>query len=456
MSEQLFRSAALDEPPLPPQYVERLVAAGRASVRRRRAAAVLCVLTVLVAGLALVLPGPRPSVPAVPQGPAGPPSLPERIAPYSTLTSTVSRSPGGRAVMLYQFGSGELFNLFQPLALGADRDTYRQLDAAEGRRGIRPWLLSPDGTTAVVTASVDAVDALTLVDLRTGRRRSVPLPSPAGALPLAFSPDGRTLAYAAVPMPLSDQYADVAGEARRTGVLVLTDLDTGRSSTLSAVTPVFAAAFSPDGQRIAVQTGPQVRIVDRAGTDVRTVELPAEHILTTHAGWSPDGRLLAATGAVASPGGPDVTEYHRRIVFVDATGAGGPVPEPLAAEEMLGWRAPDRVVAQVAAGDGPGELRDLPVAGGPGALLSRFDPGSTCELGLQTCQAFEIRMATGLLPALVVRPADADRGPWPRWTTVTVTAVSAVLALLAFLVYRWIRGRRRPGRWVDGGATNPW
>ena len=456
MSEHLFRSTALDEPPLPPQYVDRLVAAGRASVRRRRAGAVLCVLALLVAGLALALPGRPPSVPAVPPVPAGSPSLPDRIAPYSTLTSTVSRSPGGRAVMLYQFGNGELFNMFQPLALGADRDTYRQLDAAEGRRGIRPWLLSPDGTIAVVTASVDPVDALTLVDLRTGRRRSVPLPSPTGALPLAFSPDGRTLAYAAVPMPPSDPYADVAGEARRTGVLVLVDLDTGRSSTLSGVTPVLAASFSPDGQLLAVQTGPQVRIVDRAGAAVRTVDLPAEHVLTTNAAWSPDGRLLAATGATASPGGPDIIEYHRRIVFADATGAGGPVPDPLAAEEMLGWRAPDRILAQVAAGDGAGELRDLPVTGGPGTVLSRFDPGSTCELGLSSCQAYEIRMATGLLPSLVVRSADADRGPWPRWTTVTVTAVSVLLALLALLVYRWIRGRRRPRRWVDGGATNPW
>lgn len=448
MSEQLFRSAPLDEPPLPAQYVEHLVAAGRASVRRRRVtAAVLAVavLALVAGGLVLVRPGPAPA----PAGPAGSPSLPDRIAPFSPLTATVGRSPGGRAVILYQFGNGEAFNQFQPLALGADRDTYRQLDAAEGKRGIRPWLLSPDGTTAVVTDDREAVAALTLIDLRTGRRRSVPLPAPTGVLPLAYSPDGRTLAYSAVPMPMSDAYNDMAGESRQTGVLVLLDLATGRHSPLSAVTPVVAASFAPDGQQLAVQTGAQVKIVERTGRVVRSVDLPAEHILTTDAAWSPDGRLLAATGATTSSAGPGVIEYHRRIVFLDATGAGGPVPEPIAAEEMLGWRAADRVLAQVAAGDGPGELRDLPLAGGPGTVLSRFDPGTSCEYWTQTCRAYHIRVATGLLPSLVVRPADPDRGPWPAWFIAAATAGTALLGFLVFLVYRRIRRRRGRARAAD-------
>ncbi|MEV4517679.1 hypothetical protein AB0K00_53065 [Dactylosporangium sp. NPDC049525] len=451
MSEQLFQSVPLDEPPLPAQYVEHVVAAGRASVRRRRAtavaAAVIVALALVAGGLGLLRPAPA----LLPAGPDGSPSLPDRIAPYSSLTAKAGRSPGGRAVMLYQFGSGETINLFQPLALGADRDTYRQLDAAEGKRGIRPWLLSPDGTTAVVTDDREAVAALTLIDLHTGRRRAVPLPAPTGALPLAFSPDGRTLAYSAVPMPMGDQYNDMAGESRATGVLVLVDLDTGRQSTLSAVTPVTAASFAPDGQLVAVQTGRQVQIVDRTGRVARTVDLPAEHILTTHAAWSPDGRLLAATGVTTSSGGPGVIEYHRRIVFVDATGAGGPVPEPIAAEEMLGWRAADRVLAQVAAGSGPGELRDVPLAGGPGTVLSRFDPGMSCEFGLKTCQAYQIRVATGLLPSLVVRPADPDRGPWPVWFTVTVATATVLLAVVVFLLYRRIRRRRRAER-MDAGA----
>ncbi|GAA1501318.1 hypothetical protein GCM10009827_010170 [Dactylosporangium maewongense] len=443
MSEQLFRSVPLDEPPLPPQYVDTLVARGRRSVRRRRVAAVIAVVAVLAAGLGL-LPLVRP-VAVVPAAPGATPSLPDHIAPYSSLTSTVSRSPGGRAIMLYQFGNGELFNQFQPLALGADRDTYRQLDAAEGRRRIRPWLLSPDGTTAVLTDDRIAVDALTLVDLPTGRRRAVPLPAPTGAVPLAFSPDGRTLAYSAVPMPMGDPYNSTLGESRRTGVLTLVDLPTGRHRTLSGVTPVFAASFAPDGQRIAVQTGPQVQIVDLDGTVARTVDLPAEHILTMNAAWSPDGRLLAATGATTSSGGDGVTYYHRRIVFADATGSGS-VPAPVAAEEMLGWRSGDRIVALVSAGEGPGELRDVPLGGGlPGTLLSRFDAGQSCEYGTQTCQAYEIRMATGLLPSLVVRRADPDRGPWPGWFTVTTAGGSVFLVVVVFLLYRRITRRRGAG-----------
>ena len=452
MSDKLFRSVPLDEPPLPAQYVEQLVAAGRASVRRRRAAgaaAAVLVITLVAGGFGLLRPGPAP----VPAEPGRSPSLPERIAPYSSLTSTVSRSPAGPAVMLYRFGSGELFNQWQPLVLGADRDTYRQLDAAEGAREIRPWLLSPDGTTAVVTDDLEAVDALTLIDLRTGGRRAVPLPAPTGAVPLAFSPDGRTLAYSAVPMPMSDPHADVASESRRTGVLVLVDLPTGRHSTLG-VTPVYAASFAPDGQHVAVQTGPSVHIVERTGREVRTVDLPREHVLTINAAWSPDGRLLAATGsAVVSSIGP-LTNYQRRIVFVDATGTGGPAPQPIEAEEMLGWRAADRVLARVAAGDGPGELRDLPVTGGPGTVLSRFDAGSSCEYGMEPCQAYEIRMATGLLPSLVVRPADPDRGPWPGWFTLTVVVAALVLVTVVFLVYG-IRRRRRPARPVPATPRDP-
>ncbi|MFF5229754.1 WD40 repeat domain-containing protein [Dactylosporangium sp. NPDC000521] len=451
MSEQLFQSVPLDEPPLPPQYVDTLVARGRRSVRRRRAAAVIAVLALLAGGLGL-LPLVRP-VAVVPAAPGAAPSLPDHIAPYSSLTSTVSRSPGGRAVMLFEFGNGELFNQFQPLALGADRDTYRQLDAAEGRRGIRPWLLSPDGTTAVVTDDLTAVDALTLIDLRTGRRRAVPLPAPTGAVPLAFSPDGRTLAYSAVPMPMGDPYNDTLGESRRTGVLVLVDLTTGRHRTLGGVTPVFAASFAPDGQRIAVQTGPQVEIVDLDGTVTRTVDLPADHVLTMNAAWSPDGRLLAATGATTSGGGNGTEYYNRRIVFVDATGS-GPVPEPVAAEEMLGWRSGDRIVALVAAGKGAGELRDVPLAAGlPGTLLSRFDAGQSCEFGMQTCQAYEIRMATGLLPSLVVRPADPDRGPWPGWFTLTTAGGSLSLVVVVFLLYRRLTRRREAGASWEGAGT---
>jgi hypothetical protein len=451
MSEQLFRAVPLDEPPLPAHYVEGLVVAGRRSVRRRRAAAVAVLLLVVaaVSGIGLL-----PPAPVVPAGPDATPSLPERIAPYSSLTSTVSRSPGGRAVMLFQFGNGELINQFQPLALGADRDTYRQLDAAEGRRGIRPWLLSPDGTTAALTDDLAAVDALTLVDLRTGRRRPVPLPARSGAVPLAFSPDGRTLAYSAVPTPMRDPYNDMAGESRQTGVLVLVDLATGVARTLSGVTPVFAASFAPDGQRIAVQTGPDVQVVDLDGRVVRTVALPAEHVLTVNAAWSPDGRWLAATGATTSSGGDGVVNYHRRIVFADATGGDASTP-PIAAEEMLGWRSADRVVAQVAAGDGPGEIRDLPLAGGVGTVLSRFDAGTSCEFGMQTCQAYEIRMATGLLPSLVTRRADPDRGPWPGWFTGTVVSASLTAVLLGYWLVRRRRGAasRRAAEDPPAGAA---
>ncbi|MET7668366.1 hypothetical protein [Micromonospora luteifusca] len=76
----------------------------------------------------------------------------------------------------------------------------------------------------------------------------------------------------------------------------------------------------------------------------------------------------------------------------------------------------DRVAALVAAGTDRARSATCASAAGPGTVLSRFDAGGTCEYGTQTCQAYEIRMATGLLTTRVTRPADRARGPWPGWS----------------------------------------
>ncbi|WP_107774289.1 hypothetical protein [Nocardioides sediminis] len=75
------------------------------------------------------------------------------LAGYSHLTGNVSDSPPGPAVALYQHGFGvELLDFPQAVVLSASGDTYRRVDAAEGRAGPEtqgdpaPMLLSPDGT----------------------------------------------------------------------------------------------------------------------------------------------------------------------------------------------------------------------------------------------------------------------------------------------------------------------
>ncbi|MEV0717439.1 hypothetical protein [Asanoa sp. NPDC050611] len=107
-------------------------------------------------------------------------SLPDRFAGYSMFTSTVTDAPLGRAIALYGYGNGEMFNMFQPLVVGADGDTYRRVDAMQERD--RPsTLLAPDGTQVLLGDDRGATDELVLVDLGTGEERQLPLGGTVGS-----------------------------------------------------------------------------------------------------------------------------------------------------------------------------------------------------------------------------------------------------------------------------------
>jgi hypothetical protein len=62
------------------------------------------------------------------------------------------------------------------------------------------------------------------------------------------------------------------------------------------------------------------------------------------------------------------------------------------------------VAAAINAG-GQVALAEIQLDTGTRRTLSRFDTGRTCELGTQTCHAFDLHLATGLLPDLIVRSA---------------------------------------------------
>ncbi|MFD0591770.1 TolB family protein [Catellatospora coxensis] len=183
--------------------------------------------------------------------------LPDRIAGYSPLTGSVSAAPPGRALLLYGYGNSEMFRTYQTLVLGADAEVYRQLDAAPERT--KPWLLSPDGRTVVLSEPDREVAEVRVVDLETGLTRQVPVPRPGGVVPLALSPDGNTLAYSIVDMtPIAAEAARDAGRyvewyATGHGELMLLDLRTGQA-TGTGIVPVSAAAFAPDGRRLVVQS----------------------------------------------------------------------------------------------------------------------------------------------------------------------------------------------------------
>ena len=463
----LFTEADLaGQPPLPPGYLPDLLRAGRRSVRRRRITTILSAAAVVVVllGLAgLVRPHATSLPPAA--GISGAPTLPDRIAPYSSFTGEVSAAPPGRAIMIYHYGSGETLEVWQALALSADGDIYRQLDAADGGSGLRPWLLSPDGGTVILAERRRATSALTVVDLATGNQREVKLPEPTGVQLLAISPDGRYAAYASAPPPDDLRAGNaIEYEIARIGTVAILDLTTGKTTPVPGLKPVQAAAFAPDGQRLVVQSAMQTLIVTLDGQRERQLALHDGTGIVPRNAWSPDGRTLATTTWRAdswqlldgSTTSAYVVDADRKFGVYDIAEDGG-LPRPISEDSFLGWHSGDHVLVLTPSPTDSGgeELADVSLHGEARTVLSRFDTGRSCELGIQTCQVFEIEVATGLLQSMTVRPAgEPDTGPWPWPMRLLVAAPFILVAGLAALVFYLVRRSRRRRAAMSKPVTN--
>ncbi|WBB64824.1 hypothetical protein [Micromonospora sp. WMMD812] len=449
---ELFATLPDEPPPAPPGYLDTVLTRGRRSVRRQRigAAAVWAVVVLILAALVV----PDVPLPVRPAAPSTKPSLPESFAGYSMLTSTVAKAPPGRAIALYGYGNGETFNMFQSLVVGADADTYRRVDAMEERD--RPSaLLAPDGTRVLLGDERGATDDLILVDLSTGERRSIPLGDPVGVRLLAWSPDGRHIAYSAAPLTNSGEFGTVnlvEAEVARTGTLRLLDLSTGHSTEVPAIKPAWTAAFAPDSRRLAAQVGQQAHLMDLDGREYGSLEIKAGRELAADVGWSPDGRFLATVpwiydGPFNGTSGGETGRHGTflwkvgDVDFMPVEGTSTPPTPVRDVVQLLGWRSAASVVVATINTAGHTSLAEIQLDTGTRRTLSRFDTGHNCELGTQTCQVFDLHLATGLLPDLTVRSAGRpQRGPRP--TLVTVVLGVVVLAA-AFLLWRRIRPSTR-------------
>ncbi len=401
------------------------------------------------AALTIALTSPSDAAPAE----AGAAAVPRDLAAHSHLTGSVSSSPPGAAVALFQHGWGvELFDFPQAVVLGAGGDAYRRVDAAEDRASAAsqgdpaPMLLSPDGTKVAVGDHETADPDVVVVDLLTGEATSHPLPTGQSVLPVAWSRDGTALAHLLSLEPTNPYTGErIAGEV---GVLDLGD-DT---TDLLPGDDVTAVAFSPDGTELAVErTGTsfadaRISVVDLAGGDTRDLETVG--VLAGPAAWSPDGRLLATTTLEPSgaPAGAPDPGAPTGIAFVDPSGAAADVPEPMElplaeAGRVLGWTDADELMALLeVAGDDPccAEAYDLSrVAldgGAPQPLMNISDLGS---YGVGRFQ-----MASATVGDLqVVTPGEVDRGPWPLWLR---AGLALLVGLLTWLVSRRVLRRWRP------------
>lgn len=343
----------------------------------------------------------------------------------------MSQRPAGRAIALLRYCSDDTS---QATVIGADRGSYRRLKLSRFDEGPDSGLIEPDGARVLLLDSADAANpehGARLVDLRTGAVRHIrltPWQSNIGAGPrlLAWSEDGRYVAYdVAAPPPADGTAAGSYEDGVPIADLAVLDLRTGASTRYPAIRSVRAAAFAPDG-RLAVQVRHQAWLVTIHGAVRRRIALPAGEDLAGPAAWSPDGTLLATTATTATTAaGPGV---GTRVGFVRVSGAHRPVPEPVTADRLLGWRSDDRVLVT-----SDRRVDEVVLGHRSARTVNRFP-----HHGDPVC---DLHLAIGLVRQAAIRPAaEPDRGTAPLWPLPTGIAVLGLGGLIGYLLLR----RRRP------------
>lgn len=369
----------------------------------------------------------------------GPATMPNRIAGYSYLTGSVSDAPPGRAIAVYQHGFNvEFLDFPQAVLLGADDDTYRRVDLAEGRSGANsqgdpaPLLLAPDGGRIAV-GSYENDGSLAVQDLMAGTVTWHPVTPGYSVVPLAWSPDGRYVA--ALELPEAWPYSG----SQLSGSLVLFDLTEPKVIRFADLTGASTAAFAPDSRRLAVQQGATLAVVDLSGRPLQELPLPAGYALVPGTAWSPDGALLAI---YPSSWNPDA-----ELAFLDATGGtqSAPQPIPVGWGPPLGWTGPRslliRGLTSYTSTEGVSDtaIAEVDLSTGVRNQITWVDTD------LESYGIGTFFLASGLLPEMRIRPAgDAARGPWPWWFRIVVGVPAALTAAALVLKLSGGSTPRRP------------
>jgi eukaryotic-like serine/threonine-protein kinase len=170
--------------------------------------------------------------------------------------------------------------------------TLSQVTFAGGIEEYPAW--SPDGKALLYTGDVGKIRKIFRKDLGSGHDTQL-THGDFDELQPRWSPDGRQVAFVRAHQPgVRLQPGDVFGEFQDGDVWVL-DLTPGEESKL--VENAFNPAYSPDGQRIAVDAswaGPRrIWLLDRQGHNPQQVTTDtSEEVAHVAPRWSPDGRKI--------------------------------------------------------------------------------------------------------------------------------------------------------------------
>lgn len=313
-------------------------------LRRRRLAAATAAVAVLALALAV------PMVGAVGRGGASwltparsGPAVPATVYPPLLGQATVRASPPGPAAILVSgegpFAGHDLdWYRFEGRSLVVGRDgAYRLVRTTFGGEAGQSMLLSPDGRYVTGDNTLEgaqwgwAEPALAVLDLTTGQVRRYDH----GVVAVAWAPAGRRLLV----------------REREPARLSLLDLESGAVRPLldlgdARFRPAWAAAFSPDGGRVAVQVGDTLHVIDLADGARRVLaELGSRRRLAGVGAWLPDGSRIAVlemSGCETDCDNRALNSRVYRIRYLDA-GRGVEVSGPRLDEvvaigcRLLGW-----------------------------------------------------------------------------------------------------------------------
>jgi Tol biopolymer transport system component/serine/threonine protein kinase len=189
--------------------------------------------------------------------------------------------------------------------------TLSQVTFAEGIEEYPAW--SPDGKALLYTGEVGRIRKIFRKDLASGQDSQL-THGDLDELQPTWSPDGKQIAFVRARQPgVKLQPGDVFGQFQDGDVWVL-DLASGEESKL--VENAFNPAYSPDGQRIAVDAswaGPRrIWLLDRQGHNPQQVTTDtSEEVAHLAPAWSPDGRKIVFQNRAG-------TKFDIRLVSLDS------------------------------------------------------------------------------------------------------------------------------------------